>query len=78
MPVNELARYMWGGFMINKFRRKLAKWIAPKPVPRKKSVKLSEEYFPYLDAIKAVESALNDKSYQKNIRRKTADNLVGE
>ena len=63
--------------MINKLRRKLAKWIAPKPVSRKKKEKYNEP-FEYMEYLKNVNKIVNDKSYQKNIRHKQATLVVSE
>jgi hypothetical protein len=68
--------------MLNKFRRKLAKLIAPKPVKRVKKVKKTYSYdlqyagLPNHNAINFVKDLQTDKSYKKNKLNKQATVVV--
>jgi len=80
---NELARHLLdrGGSMLNKFRRKLAKLIAPKPVKRVKKAKNYTYDLQYLglpnrNSINFVKDLQADKSYQKNKLNKQATVVV--
>lgn len=66
--------------MLDDFRRKLAKWIAPKPKKRVKKAK--KTYDPQLEhekqARELIEGIMNNKAYQLKIRRKQATVVGGE
>ena len=64
-----------GRKMFDKFRRKLAKWIAPKPKKRVKKEYIHDVYydfFPTKSQYDSVKEILNNKSYRANKRNKQA------
>jgi hypothetical protein len=61
--------------MFNKFRRKLAKLIAPKPVKRVKKNKVQIEF---IEKYKEFDRIMNDKSYHQYKRNKQATVVGGE
>lgn len=66
--------------MLDKFRRKLAKWIAPKPKKRiKKAAKVYDwEFERQQQGREIIRSIMDDKGYQLKIRRKQATVVGGE
>ena len=67
--------------MFDKFRRKLAKLIAPKPKKRAKKQYIhdaSYDCYPTKAAYDSVNEILNNKSYQQNKRNKQATVVGGE
>ena len=61
--------------MFDKFRRKLAKAIAPKP---KKRIKKEREPIEYIAQYKAYDQFINDTSYRQYKRNRQADSVIGE